>query len=240
MGKRLLTIISLLFPLTIAAFDHSYAVYGSLLKEYVINKGVLYNELKKTPAVIDNTKAFFESVSKKEFRQFSTEQQIAFLINAYNFYTLELIVNNLPLKNGIRDITSPWKQKFIKILDSNLSLDNIEHDILRKEYKEPRIHFALVCASISCPSLINKPFIAQNLSNMLDNVAKDFLLDETKNKIDKKTLYLSKIFDWYGSDFKVNYAEGYIGYIKEVLNLKEERYKIKFLDYNWNLNSMER
>jgi len=179
----------------------------------------------------------FEIVSSKDFNGFSQNEQIAFLINEYNFYTIDLIVSNLPLKSGIRDIASPWDKKFIYLFGEKSSLNFIEHDLLRKKYSEPRIHFALVCASKSCPALINRPFLASTIDSQLNDAAIFFLSDTTKNIVDGKTLKLSEIFKWYGDDFNKINKDGYLGYIKDILRLEKTDYKVKFLKYNWSLNN---
>jgi hypothetical protein len=108
---------------------------------------------------------------------------------------------------------------------------------LRKKYVEPRIHFALVCASKGCPALPDKPFTALSLDNQLDYAGKRFLKDTTKNRIEGKTLYLSQIFEWYGSDFNATHKGGYREYALKTLGVKADEYKIEFLPYDWGLNS---
>lgn len=221
---------------TVAAFDHQYAKYGNLLSEYVADGGVIYERLHSGDNVLGPVRSEFEKVESKAFSAFSEKEQISFLINAYNFYTLDLIVQNLPLKNGIRDIASPWDKKFITLFGKKVSLNHIEHQLLRKKYTEPGIHFALVCASKGCPELLDKPFTAISLNKQLDYAGKRFLMDTTKNRIDGKTLYLSQIFEWYGADFNATHKGGYREYVGNVLGIPIEDYKVKFLPYDWSLN----
>ncbi len=219
---------------TIDAFDHQYENYGKLLSKHVVNGGVTYSIL--GPAILEVSRTEFENVDSGTFLKFTEKEKIAFLINVYNFYTIDLIVQNLPLKNGIRDIAEPWDKKFIKLFGVKVSLNHIEHQLLRKKYFEPRIHFALVCASKGCPELSDMPFTALNLDKKLNNAGKRFLQDTTKNRIEGKTLYLSQIFEWYGSDFNAMHNGGYREYVGKVLGIPVETYSIKFLPYDWSLN----
>ncbi|MBD3320706.1 MAG: DUF547 domain-containing protein, partial [Chitinivibrionales bacterium] len=187
------------------AFDHAYTDYGKLLDTYVCSSNVAYKGLLEEP-LVDTIKKKFEPVTASAFDSWSENHQIAFLINAYNFYTVVLILNNYPLETGIRDIRRPWKQKFVPLFGNTVSLDHIEHEILRKEYAEPRIHFAVVCASKGCPELKDTPFTGDNLDKQLAGAALAFLNDPSRNRIMENTLVLSKIFKWYGDDFTEQYG----------------------------------
>ena len=171
-------------------------------------------------------------------------QQLAYWINAYNAFTLELILRNYPVKS-IKDIgaaikipfvNSPWDIKFIKIGDEEKDLNNIEHGIIRKKFDEPRIHFALVCAAISCPKLQNRAYLPEKLDEQLTNAAKDFLSDSSKNEIiSPSKAELSMLFNWYRSDFtkKTSLAEYLNQYSASKL---ENRARIDFKEYDWGLN----
>lgn len=226
-------IVALLVASASLAFDHSYANYNAFLAKYVCEERVAYKKIGDDP-LVNSIVAEFESLTRDQFLQVDKKSQLAFLINAYNFYTIVLIKDHYPLKTGIKDISKPWDQKFITLFGRKVSLNHIEHDLLRKEYDEPRIHFAIVCASIGCPGLSNQAFVSTALDKQLDKVASRFLHDTTKNQIKNKTLYISKIFSWFGDDFNNQYG-GYQNYIKSVLNLSG-KYKIKFLKYDWHLN----
>lgn len=201
--------------------------------------GVHYDRLKEHPEKLVVIRKEFEAVDSKSFATFSEKEQCAFLINAYNFYTIDLVVQNLPLKKGIRDISAPWDKKFINLFGEKASLNYIEHDLLRNKYKEPRIHFALVCASKGCPEILDKPFMSVDLDKQLDYAGKRFLFDKTKNHRDGKTLYLSQIFEWYGLDFNAKHKGGYREYVGKVLGIPVEAFEVKFLPYNWSLNRAE-
>ncbi|MFT5166994.1 MAG: hypothetical protein ACI8P3_002231 [Saprospiraceae bacterium] len=166
--------------------------------------------------------------------------KIAYWINAYNAFTVKLIVDNYPLKsikdigNGLPMINSPWDIKFFKIGDTDFDLNTIEHEILRKQFQEPRIHFAINCASFSCPKLRNEAFEAKTLDKQLDEQARSFINNPDKNKIDNKETQLSKIFSWFENDFtKKGSIKSFIKKYHEEFN---ENNKLQYIDYVWTLN----
>lgn len=186
-------------------------------------------------------------------------EKLAFWINAYNAFTLKIVCDNYPVES-IVDIgsgglvvghvlgTTVWDDEFITINKKKYSLNDIEHKIIREKFKEPRIHFALVCASISCPPLRNEAFTADNLNEQLNNQAKNFLNDNSKNIFDLKNrrAKISKVLDWYGDDFAAN-DEELLKYLSKYLPQKvsddlknhTEKWKIDYLDYDWNLNELK-
>lgn len=233
-------------------FDHSFSSYDELLKKHVSVKGAVsqvdYKALKKDRAQLLNFNTQLSKVSQQEFDQWSPKQQQAFLINAYNSFTLQLIVDHYPVKS-IKKIggffSSPWKKKFFSLLGQKTHLDHIEHGILRKKYDEPRVHFAVNCASIGCPALANFAFTAEKLNEQLDSQAKLFLRDGSRNTLNQKEkiLRVSKIFDWFEEDFTKNgstVAKFVAPYITEDKKLQKEiasgSYKVKYHSYDWNLN----
>lgn len=170
------------------------------------------------------------------------EDKIAYWINAYNAFTIQLMIRN-PGIQSIREIggnfpfvNSTWDIKFITLGGIQFDLNEIEHGILRRKFKDPRIHMALVCASVSCPALLNQAFTALRLGEQLDLCAKKFLADTSRNIISLEQLRLSRIFEWYFRDF--NGKKGIISFIQTygpVKNLDPKR-KIDYLDYDWSLN----
>lgn len=233
--KKVLVLISLL---SINAFSNpTYNSWSKILNSYVCKDGVDYISLKEDVDLLQNCDAEFKSMTKNKFDMLSVDAQLAWLINLYNFYTLQLIVDNLPLKTGIRDISKPWDKKIVPLFSKNVSLNHIEHEIIRKKYKEPEIHFALVCASKGCPALSKKLYTESNLKEMLNKQGELFLKDSSRNRVDKKKLYLSEIFSWYGGDFKERYGS-YKKYILQTLKL-EGKYSVKFIPYDWSLNSVD-
>ncbi len=177
-------------------------------------------------------------LSEKAFKKLAKNEQLAYLINAYNYYTIQLIISNYPTKS-IKDLgstfSSPWSKDFIQLFKKGdkISLDDIEHKMIRKNFDEPRIHFAVVCASIGCPPLRNEAFIASKIQDQLQDQAEQFLKDTTKNLIKGDELHLSKIFKWYGDDFNKTYG-GYIPFVQKLLKTKYS--DVEWLDYDWNLN----
>ncbi len=155
-----------------ADFDHAHQKWDQILKQYTTRKGnqvyFKYKELKENEVILFSYLKQLESISNKKFEDFSEDQKLAFLINAYNAYTIQIILKNYPIKS-IKDISGglfssgPWKIEFISLLGRKMSLDNIEHDTIRKNFNEPRIHFAVNCASIGCPSLLQEAFVARSI-----------------------------------------------------------------------------
>ena len=162
----------------------------------------------------------------------SKPEKLAYWINVYNAFTVKLIVDNYPLKS-ITDLDKPWDKKFIKIVDNSYSLGDVENNILRK-MGEPRIHFAINCASVSCPNLLNAAYTPEKLDNQLSASTKTFLLDKSKNRIMENPMQLSKLFEWYKGDFE---GGNVIKFINNQLNESiDESTPIEFLEYNWALN----
>jgi hypothetical protein len=212
-----------------------HQLWHELLKNYVSDTGnVNYKGIKsenvKLTTYLNNLSKIYADQS---FASLSKEQKLAFWINAYNAMTVDLILRNYPIKS-IKDIDKPWKQRFWKLGNKWFNLNEIEHDILRK-MDEPRIHFAIVCASYSCPKLQNEAFIASKLETQLIHATKGFLSDSERNEITKDHIKISKIFQWFSKDFKQN------GSLIDFLNLYTDvdisaKAKRDFKDYNWNLN----
>ncbi|WP_432671188.1 DUF547 domain-containing protein [Flavobacterium sp. SM2513] len=163
----------------------------------------------------------------------SKNEVLAYWINAYNAYTVRLILNHYPTKS-IKDIKDPWGKKFFTLGTKKYSLEEIEHEILRK-MNEPRIHFAINCASFSCPNLLNEAYTGAKLEKQLDAAAKSFINDATKNTISSSKVEISKIFDWFGGDFKEKGS--IIDYLNKYSTVKiSPKAKVSYKDYNWSLN----
>lgn len=258
--KRLWFLIAgLALPLQAQAYDHNHQDLTELLGKVVVYKGignaesqVDYKKLQKEPKLLNKYLKEMGKVPKKTFESWTKDQQKAFLINAYNAFTLKLVVDHYPV-NSIKKIgglfSTPWKMKFIRILGrADVTLDQIEHKMLRKNYNEPRVHFAVNCASIGCPRLRNEAFTAEKLEAQLEEQTKLFMLDTTRNELDasNKVLRLSKIFDWFEEDFTKDgntvskFASKYMTEdpaIKAALVAGE--YKVKHLSYDWDLNDLK-
>lgn len=210
----------------------NHKLFDNFLKNYVSNSGnVNYAGIKKNEASLD---AYLTTLENTKFNTtWSREDKLAFWINAYNAYTIKLILNNYPVAK-ITDLHAgkPWDHKWIKLTGKTLSLNNIENDIIRPEFKEPRIHFAVNCAAKSCPPLLNAAYTAGNLESKLDSQTKKFVNNSEFNTLGKSEITISKIFEWYGSDFG-DVASYIARYADTVV---KPTAKVKFNEYDWNLN----
>jgi hypothetical protein len=211
-------------------FDHT--IWNDLLNKHVSEKGnVNYKGFKSDYSILKN---YLISLSEKTPDDtWSKEDKLAYWINAYNAYTVQLIVDRYPLKS-IKDIESPWDFRFIKLGEKWFTLNDIEHKILRK-MDDPRIHFGIVCASFSCPKLQNEAFVAATVNAQLDAATKEFLSDSTRNNLSENSIQLSKIFKWFSKDFKKE------GSLIDFLNKYSEitisqNAKKSFKEYIWDLN----
>ena len=210
----------------------NHQLWTQVLSTHVSQSGrVNYDAIKKNPQALN---AYIQSLQKNiPEESWNKNEKLAYWINAYNALTIDLILRHYPL-NSIKDIKKPWDQTLWKFGDDWISLNDIEHKILRK-MEEPRIHFAIVCASMSCPKLQNAAFTAKNLEQQLDEATLEFLNDTSKNKISKESLEISKIFRWFSKDFKND--GGVIDFIRKYSKIDvSAKAKINYLDYNWGLN----
>lgn len=232
------------------------SLYNSILKEYVKDGLVNYKELKEDKRLNEYINLLVNTdPSKIKDRN----DQLAFWINAYNAYTLKIICDNYPVKS-ITDLnsggevisyilkTTVWDKDLVVINHKKMSLNDIEHGIIREKYNDPRIHFALVCAAISCPPLRSEAYIGSRLNEQLNDQGRGFFADTTKNRFNLKThtVYLSKILDWYGSDFGNNDAEILLRITKYLpaniakgIDESPGKWNVEFNDYNWSLNEIK-
>ena len=230
--------------------------YADVLQTYVDDQGLVdYEALQANRQQLDRFNQSLGRVASKTYANWSEAQQIAFLINAYNAFTLQSIIDQEPIKNSIRDISGVWNRRKFTLAGEERTLDNIEHDILRQDFNEPRIHVALVCAAVSCPPLRNEPYSPNTLDAQLKDQTLKFASSPHGLTLDRQEekVYLSSIFKWYGDDFKPTYGiedkfEGndkqraVLNYFSPVLNkssqkfLQQGDYKVKYLDYDWSLN----
>lgn len=208
-------------------------VWNNLLQKHVSNQGnVNYRGFKA------DSKPFYSYLNSLSDnppqKSWSQDQTLAYWINVYNAFTIKLILDNYPTKS-IKDIDGPWNHRFIKIGTKWYTLNDVEHRIIRK-MDEPRIHFALVCAAVSCPKLYNKAFNAETLENDLSLLTRSFLSDPSKNNITENNIKLSKIFKWYGGDFKKN-GSTLIDFLNQYSDVTiSSKAKKSYKDYNWALN----
>ena len=243
-----------------AGFDHR--PWDQLLKSHVEMQRegrasvVDYDGLSREH---DDLKAYLEALSQvteAEFDHWSSDEQLAFLINAYNAWTAELILRAWPDLKSIKDLgsllNSPWKQEFIPLLGQTRSLDDIEHHLIRSSdrYHDPRVHFAVNCASIGCPALRAEAYSAAMLDRQLEEQTHRFLADRTRNRPEGVVLKVSPIFKWYRQDFEKGWrglhdlnafferhAAALALSTEQLAALKSNSIDIEFLDYDWRLNA---
>lgn len=212
-------------------------LWDGILKKYVsVNGNVNYKGLSEN--ITDLNKYLALIKSNHPIPSWSSDDKLAYWINAYNAFTIELIIKNYPL-NSIKDIKqdnlSAWDMKFIKIGKKVYSLNEIEHNIIRKDFNEPRIHFGVNCASYSCPRLLNRAFTSDNVKVQLEILTKEFINDTKHNKITNKKVELSQIFNWFKEDFTKDGT--LIDYLNKYSNIKiSPDAEVKFIEYNWSLN----
>jgi hypothetical protein len=263
MKRLLLALLTAAWTLPAFAFDHSHKAWDDLLKKHVkyVQNGnasrVDYAGFAKDRAQLKAVLDDYEKVTKPQFEAWTKPQQQAFLINDYNALTVEKILRRYPGIKSIRDYGSvfgnPWKDKFFTLFGQPASLDFIEHETLRKDgaYDEPRVHVAVVCASIGCPMLRSDAFTADKVEAQMEDAMMRFLSDRTRNRYNPQTkkLEVSKIFDWYGKDFErghkgfatlkgtmARYADLLADKPEDRAAVRGEKADLVFLDYDWSLN----
>lgn len=211
-------------------FDHN--PWSDLLQRHVSEAGnVDYKSFMNDRYVIHH---YITSLGENmPGEDWSKEDKLAYWINAYNAMTIDLIIRNYPV-DSIKDIKDPWKQRLWKLGVKWYNLDEIEHQILRK-MNEPRIHFGIVCASFSCPKLLNSAFTASQVDNQLTKATREFLKDSNRNVITTDHIQISKIFQWFSKDFKENGS--IIDFLNQYSDIQiSSKAKKSYIDYNWDLN----
>jgi len=232
-----------------AGFDHTHVLLDSALRAHVRDSLVDYASLKAQRAELDLYLKQVAAVGENTFQKWDESKQLAFLINAYNATTLQLIIDHYPVAS-IKKIGSwlkgPWDQPVVHLRGRTLTLNDLEHKILRVQYDEPRLHFALVCAALGCPPLRSEAYVASRLNEQLDDQARRFLAHSDKNRVDAKAreVYLSPIFKWYGEDFVKKHGSVLAAlkpfWPESVAGLVEGNFKVRYTDYDWALNNRTR
>jgi hypothetical protein len=252
-----------LVPALALAFDHTHAIWNGLLQRHVLmsaegsSSRVDYQGMAGERPLLQQYLQGLSGVSADEFRRFSSSEQLAWLINAYNAWTVELVLTRYPDLHSIRELggvfISAWQQRFFQLFGEAQHLDHIEHELIRApgRYDEPRIHFALNCASIGCPLLAPEAYVAEGLAAQLETGMRRFLSDRSRNRYDpaSDTLQVSRIFDWYGEDFTRSpevaatiavalgrHAELFSSDPALQARLRAGSVRVEFLEYDWRLN----
>lgn len=259
--KKIAFIFMLLPAHVLADFDH--AEWDGLLREHVRVQGsgiatqLDYLGLSADWVVLKAYLAEASTVPRSNFDNWSKAAQLAFLINVYNASTVHVILEEYPNIDSIRDIgfllSSAWNKKFVRLFGELITLDEIEHDMIRDwgRYQEPRIHFAVNCAAIGCPALRAEAFVSDKLEMQLEDSTKKFLADRSRNYYDNDRMYISRIFDWYREDFEKGWRD--IGSVAAFLaeyaaeldidtitanQLRAGDIRIRYLRYDWDLNDI--
>ncbi len=244
------------------AFDHDD--WNQLLGRFVSptesgnSTTIDYAGIKTQRAELQDYLSQLSDVEAEAFSRWPEIQRLAFLINAYNAWTVELILSKYPDIESIKDIGgwfgSPWKQAIAPLLGETRTLDEIEHEMIRGsgDFDEPRIHFAVNCASIGCPALRHEAYVADELEAQLEAQTRDFLGDRTRNAWRGDTLYVSPIFKWYRGDFEAGWRKtdslnAFLARYADALDLKEDQKQallrgeitIRFTNYDWRLNDSD-
>jgi hypothetical protein len=252
----------------VQAFDHQHPILTQVLSDVVQlspdkkQTRVDYRLLNKQPDQLNQYLTALSSVKQSEYELWTGNEQLSFLINAYNGFTLQLINQNYAkFENGkaesIKDLgsffSSPWKKSFFTLLDEKRSLDDVEHNMIRAWFERPLIHAAVVCAAVSCPPLRNQAFVANKLEQQLDDQMRQFLSDDQNNTISlsDNRVKLSSIFKWYAEDFEKGqqgfnrlndlikaYQADIADDPQQLIWLQKQDFKISYLDYDWRLNDI--
>lgn len=249
-------------PAAIDTYDHDYAEYAQLLERHVQPSGVDYPALKADRVSLDRVVRQFDAPPTRDEPGWPRLQRLAFWINAYNLFTLRAIVDHFPIQSGwftrlprnsIRQVDGVWTDLEWRAAGRTVTLDDIEHRILRPEFKDARIHFAINCASVSCPVLAAVPYLPASLDAQLDAAIRTHLAGPEGVRVEGTTLRVTSLFKWYGDDFIAEYAavvpdprsaneRAILGTIirygppDAVAVARGSAPRIRFLDYNWQLN----
>lgn len=246
---------------TVAAQTFDHGGWDQLLRRHVIVVGgglataVNYAGMAEDRTQLKAYLSTLAGIRQQAFDSWPPQEQLAFLINAYNAWTVELILTEYPDIESIKELggffSSPWSKKFILLLGETRSLNDIEHDLIRESgrYMDPRIHFAVNCASIGCPALRSEAYFGDRLEAQLEEQTRLFLSDRTRNRMDGDALKLSPVFKWYREDFErgwlgidslsafvTRYAEPLGVTPIAVKKLQADDLPVDFFDYDWALN----
>ena len=232
---RFLLIILFIAPFSMAQDKIDYTNMESLLKPYIYKGYVAYEKWDRSETDKKKLDVLLNYLAKASTKKLSKKDEKALLINIYNLSVIQLVLKNFPVAS-IMKIDNAFKKKFITYKNKLYSLDELEKGILYKKYKDARLHFALVCAALSCPYLIPDAYKGKSLDKMLDKVSSDFINNPKLNQIDVNEAKVSKIFDWYANHFggKKNIYKFLNKFLKNKQLTNDT--KIEFIPYSWKLN----
>jgi len=259
LGITLLALLALPAGGAQAQFNHEHKAWDALLKKHVVlldggkASQVRYGGFQQDRAALKGYLQSLSSVTQQEFDGWNKAQRMAFLINAYNAFTVEKILTRYPDIKSIWDFGkvfgNPFRDRFFTLLGRRATLDQIEHETLRKPgaYDEPRVHYAVNCASIGCPMLREEAYVAERLDAQLEEQAVRFLSDRSRNRYDAAsgTLEVSRIFDWFKEDWpsREQYFARYAALLADDPGQRKMiasgKARIRFLEYDWALNAFD-
>lgn len=230
-------------PVSLQAATVSHEIWAELLSKYVHKGRVDYTGFKSEEDRLDQYLAVLE---KTDPESLSENEQFAFYINAYNAWTIKLILSAYPGITSIKELgsllKSPWEKEFVHIDGRVTTLDDIEHNILRPRYRDPRVHFAINCSAVSCPPLRSEPYQGSTLDGQLDLSTRAFINDPKNYRFEGNTLYVSRIFQWFSEDFNEDILGFLLVYaqddLKRKLSTKKRTIRIGYLHYDWALNDI--
>jgi len=222
----------------------NHEIWAELLGRYITPGGVDYTGFK---AAEDRLDQYLKVLEDTDPEKLPRNEQYAYFINAYNAWTIKLILSNYPGVKSIKDfgtiLKSPWQKDWVRVNGEVLTLDDVEHNILRPRYKDPRVHFAINCSAASCPPLRTEPYLADRLDQQLEDSTRSFVNDADSYRLEGNTLYVSRIFKWFSEDFNEDALGFYLQYangaLKEKLTRQKDRIKVKYLHYDWALNDIK-
>jgi hypothetical protein len=223
----------------------NHGIWADLLGKYVKPGGVDYTGFKTEEDRLDQ---YLKVLKDTDPEKLSRNEQYAYYINAYNAWTIKLILSGYPDVKSIKDfgtiLKSPWQKKWVHINAEVITLDDVEHNILRPRFKDPRVHFAINCAAASCPPLRAEPYRGQTLDQQLDDSTRAFVNNENSYRLDGNNLFVSRIFNWFSEDFSNGALEFYLKYaegnLKEKLASQKDTLEVKYLHYDWSLNDVKK
>ena len=259
MNRRLLApvhlsgALCLCLPLLIAVapaaeFDHTHSQFAAVLQQSLKGGLVDYPGLKASPKQLNAYLDSLDAVAEGDFAKWTQDQQLAFLINLYNASVLRLIIDHYPVKS-IKKIggffRQPWDVDVVPYFGKVATLGYLEHEVIRKNYREPRVHFALVCAALGCPELRPEPYQPGKLDRQLTEQGQNFLRNPAKNRIDlrARVAHLSPIFKWFATDFGPD-PNAVVAFVLPFVSADVQEkakgmpLKIRYTDYDWSLNEL--